>query len=746
MKKHAHTNWLLPVLSSLILASCAGGGGSITAVENESLDSPLTTNPCAQNALCAEPLEYEQQEGLDLINARNAHERGSTGLNIRIGVVDTGIDGNHPEFSQTVIGGKSFGGSATGFDSDASGHGTHVASIIGARANNAGIVGVAPKAELFSYRVDDNIPDRFLPGLNDFPEVLAQQTADNIHISNNSWGVGERITDYNRSEADSIFGSSVQALSNAQQQGTIFVFASGNNGNGRSQGASQVNFVGGLPLLYPELKPTWLVVTAIDNDGVEPLYADRCGLAADFCVTAPGGGTNTLSNPEAGINGAEANGTYIRYSGTSMATAHVSGVLALVKQTFPTLKPDEVVTRVKTTASLETIVGYDGQTLAQDGEAVMRSIFGHGLVDADAATKPIGALMFATEQTNDMARNAPIDEVNISLPSSIAAPAYSALANVQIAVFDAFDGATFKVPAAQLLQTQNNRDTIALPTWTDTKADVSPHNVMFKTDHKITKSHNGIHIVATTSPTIDATLIDTTGISGLLTKPSFLQDTTSWHHTLTFDSGSSWHFAPSVQLYPTGDSQHIGFSFGARWKPSDQLSIFAKWAQQKIPSHLGILSANNTMLDSMTVHTGLTLKLSETWQFFTKARLLDLSSKDTSHWQWKLSQARNLSAAAGFRYEHKQYGFMGGISLPDQWISGSSSINLPAGRTSSGRVFYQKIDIPLRDKLSHGTFAGAYWVLSQGERQSWRLQAHVTHEERPQGHQVKGIMGLQARF
>ena len=78
-------------------------------------------------------------------------------------------------------------------------------------------------------------------------------------------------------------------MRSAQNNGTVIVFAAGNNG------ALQVDTWGGAPYRITELANEWLVVVAVDSDGIEPAYTNRCGVAAAFCVTAVGGDTSSAA-------------------------------------------------------------------------------------------------------------------------------------------------------------------------------------------------------------------------------------------------------------------------------------------------------------------------------------------------------------------------------------------------------------------------------------------------------------------
>ena len=121
------------------------------------------------------------------------------------------------------------------------------------------------------------------------------------------------------------------------------VFATGNE--------SQPNpdFLGGAPHLFPELKDSWLAVAAVGPDNQITAYSNRCGVAQAWCLSAPGGGDG--DQDRFGIYSVNAEGGYMRASGTSMASPHVAGAAALVKQAYPYFTAHNLQQTILTTAT-----------------------------------------------------------------------------------------------------------------------------------------------------------------------------------------------------------------------------------------------------------------------------------------------------------------------------------------------------------------------------------------------------------
>jgi subtilase-type serine protease len=423
----------LSVVGALALGQTdqvSGAGGSLS-------QNALPTGDYRDTTQGAYGTEYRYNANLAQLNVLPLNNYGYDGTGINVAVVDSGIDASHPEFLNSTIRGYDFSNSATGYGGDRNGHGTHVASIIAGDADGTGMRGVAYDATLYSYRVDAD-GDGTFEALNTDSQLAAvarRHITDNIHVSNNSWGSATAVTAYTTSQMRSIYSRSISAFADAQAAGTLFVFAAGNSGN------SEVSEEAGLPYHAPELVDAWLVVVASDENGVETGFTNRCGVAAAFCVTAPG---NQVLAADAGTTG------YVSLSGTSMAAPFVSGLAAALMEKFPNLTPKQIATRIKTTASLAPLTGFFGETLANNGTAAMEAIFGHGLVDSGAAAAQIGNLTYALGP--DVSRGQDLSQSKLALPAGVGRDLAKQIMADDFVVFDSFDNAMFTVSGSQVFE------------------------------------------------------------------------------------------------------------------------------------------------------------------------------------------------------------------------------------------------------------------------------------------------------
>lgn len=346
--------------------------------------------------------EYFNQEGLNLINAAEAYSLGYTGAGVRVGVLDSGIDAFHPEFrGGKITGGYDFYSNLpyqSGLGEDYDGHGSHVAGIIGALRDGVGMHGVAFESSLFIVHEDDRQYNYFThpdPSyLSPRDEWLDKSLApawrymatQNLPIINNSLGFNDcpgvappcNVTEYGSAvAAEAAFPLSVAAFRELAGAGTLMVFATGN------EKQLHPDFMAGSPHWFPELKNNWLAVTAISETGEAVDYANKCGVAMEWCLTAPGGGEGS---PGLGVNSVEDEGGYTRKSGTSMAAPHVAGAAALVKQAFPYFGAYHLQQTLLTTATDIGASGVDnvyGWGLLNVGKAVRGPAQFTGLFDVD---------------------------------------------------------------------------------------------------------------------------------------------------------------------------------------------------------------------------------------------------------------------------------------------------------------------------------------------------------------------------
>ncbi|MEW9669168.1 S8 family peptidase [Ammoniphilus sp. 3BR4] len=221
------------------------------------------------------------------------------GEGVKVGIIDTGINGRHPDLRDNVKGGINTVDSSSPFV-DRNGHGTHVAGTVAAVNNQIGVVGVSPKAQLYALKAFD---DEGSATLTDIAQAIDWAIDNNIRILNMSFG---------SRQTSQVLHHAIKA---AFKKGVIMIASAGNSSES---------------LDYPARHPEVLAIGAVDKRGKVPPFSN---FGSTLNYVAPG--VDILSTwPQSPY--------YNTLSGTSMATPHVSGIVALLLSKAPQLTPSQV--------------------------------------------------------------------------------------------------------------------------------------------------------------------------------------------------------------------------------------------------------------------------------------------------------------------------------------------------------------------------------------------------------------------
>jgi serine protease AprX len=317
----------------------------------------LFTLPGLRSLYFDRRLSYFLDESIPLIGANRVWDvLGVTGKGVTVAVLDTGIDATHPDlpFGEKVIQNVKVGpdlfGSGPLFveglsnTDTTSGHGTHVASTAaGTGAALAGKYrGVAIGSKLVGVGAGEAV--FVLTALEGFDWIMKNRVAYSIRVISNSWGTSGAF-----SPEDPINVASKMA----HDAGLVVVFAAGNAGPGQNT-------------LNPYCVASWVIcVAAGHKDGRTLADFSSRGKPGDPLyhptITAPGvdiaaarATTGIVINTFFAVDLINLGTDAIRYaaaSGTSMATPHVSGTVALMLEANPGLTPDAVKSLLEQTAS-----------------------------------------------------------------------------------------------------------------------------------------------------------------------------------------------------------------------------------------------------------------------------------------------------------------------------------------------------------------------------------------------------------
>ncbi|MCR8636022.1 S8 family serine peptidase [Paenibacillus radicis (ex Xue et al. 2023)] len=281
-----------------------------------------------------------QQWGLDVTHISSLWAKVSEAQRkqIKIAIVDTGVDLNHPDLKDSLLAneGANFI-TPSSSPNDDHGHGTHVAGIAAAITNNSlGIAGAAGSARIIPIKALDNAGDGTTLSISKGIIWAADHGANIINLSLGGTNADPYLQD---------------SILYAQQKGAVIVAASGN------YGSDQVDY----PAAYPNVIAVGALAKPSAADMTHPerySYASFSNKGTALDVVAPGDAIySTLPN-----------GQYGTKDGTSMATPFVTGLAALLKAADTTLTADQI-------QSIITATSVDLGTPGRDNS------YGYGLID-----------------------------------------------------------------------------------------------------------------------------------------------------------------------------------------------------------------------------------------------------------------------------------------------------------------------------------------------------------------------------
>lgn len=246
--------------------------------------------------------------GIKYVGALEAHKQGVTGKGVKVAVIDSGVakhfDLNVKQRINFVDGEDEF---------DYNGHGTHVAGIIAALKNNKGVLGVAPDVELYSVKVLNANGKGYMEDLVSAIEWCIENKMDIINLS---LGFKERTNDMY-----------ISIMERAKQSGILFVAAAGNNG-----------VFDGKPNVDHPAKEDFVIAVSSVGEELDVSLFSSFGEEIDIASF----GENTMST--------YGEDTFAVLSGTSMATPHISGLLALLKEKHPAYSNESIKKKLFDTA------------------------------------------------------------------------------------------------------------------------------------------------------------------------------------------------------------------------------------------------------------------------------------------------------------------------------------------------------------------------------------------------------------
>jgi subtilisin len=291
-----------------------------------------------------------------------AYQKHARGEGIKVAVLDSGIDYNHPDLVASYAGGYNFV-SLNSDPLDDAGHGTFVSGIIAANDDGSGIIGVAPDSQLYALKVLDS---NGIGYISDIISALQWCIDHNIDIVSMSFG----LQSYDSPALHDI-------ISTAYSHGIVLVAAAGN-----------VPGIVDYPAAYGEV----IAVGAADSNDSRASFS---ATGSSLELVAPG--VRVVSTYPYRLGG-----PYHSDDGTSAAAPHVAGVAALIKATDERLWYPDITNgdSIWTNDEIRKVLDTTAVDLGPQGKD---SEYGYGRVDAANAVRSSSSsmnLLINTEELN----------------------------------------------------------------------------------------------------------------------------------------------------------------------------------------------------------------------------------------------------------------------------------------------------------------------------------------------------------
>jgi len=479
-------------LFALALTACGGGGGGAgggsqtpvpftfnipafsSAPPNDAAYSTQTL-PIPNDMEAITQVEYGNTSHLATIKADAAYRQGLSGKGITLGMLDRPIQLDHPEFCHSEenefslddncdkainYDHRSLFDNTDGFDASIS-HGTAVASVMTGAYNRAatstspggGMMGVAYNANLIVFGIRINVatqvesqqdppPDPINPidelrkQNNDLAFIYSAVNRIGVDVVNASFGILFSAHEYTKRDLETHYSLALSAFSSNRR--TVYVYAAGNSNK------ESPSVTAAFPAYFPAMQDRVLVVVN-DTVGQTNDQSNKCGVAKDFCLAAPGVAVRTAAN----------NDGYQDANGTSFAAPQVTGAMGLLLEGFASqnMTPQQARTRLLDTAD-KTFSTYD------------EDLHGQGRLDIEAALQPTGMSSLRTANGTPNGNALPLLSSTLTLP----APFGDALQHSghHLTFFDSLDTA-FLTPLSHHIRSRftSTLDTILATTTTD---------------------------------------------------------------------------------------------------------------------------------------------------------------------------------------------------------------------------------------------------------------------------------------
>lgn len=342
-----------------MLAACGGGGTGVQSTPTPPAAATQTPTPTPAPTPAPAPnydtAGYRATSGAVAMNALAAYQKGATGKDVPVGILDSGIDTQSPLFAGRISS-NSVDVAGTRGIGDESGHGTAVAFTAAGGRDGTRAQGVAFDATLVVLRAD-RPGSCGADGGCAYPLDTVAKGLDAARTAQ------ARVLNISLASNETPPAAVKAAIGRATAAGMIVVIAAGNDGESDPSILAQIANDASIA------RGQVIIAGSVTQGGTISAFSNRAGLSAAHFLTALG----------EQVEAPDATGVRKLWSGTSLAAPQITGAAALLIQAFPNLSGAQVVDLLLRTARDAGVAGTD-------------PVYGRGTLDLTAAFQPVGGM------------------------------------------------------------------------------------------------------------------------------------------------------------------------------------------------------------------------------------------------------------------------------------------------------------------------------------------------------------------
>ena len=336
----------------------------------------------------------------------------------------------------------------------------------------------------------------------------------------------------------------------------------------------------------------------------------------------------------------------------------------------------------------------------------MQATFGHGLVQAGAATSAIGSLQYSTDGKVYSTASVDLSQRKLSVPRGLSSAAINALASQKFAVFDAFDGATFYISGSELFDLKKSQSSPALGySSSNNTENIAPGVLSFSSIKDAFNVGIPIHFSRSSDPLALSSGHAWGNKIGFMPSPSFVAKSERNQIEVVAFESEKLSLRPFFQFTNNSSDLSRGIGINVSFKPTKGLALHSGWSKTTADVHLGVLGGSlPTAGNIRTLEVGFEQKVSDQFNVFGRSSFNEISDRQPGINQFGMKDSAYAQLTLGAEYKREATKLSFGAYNPSNFYRGNYSVMVPTGRNKQGQVSYVEQKIPTKSAFNVGAF------------------------------------------